>query len=417
MEFKHQKTKSKMTKRESSLMRKLFKLSTTPTLKQSLSTRNLYSHNTIEEIVKRLPYLSPTKTNNKVIKKYELSRKVRPFKEAKLDFYLFKKQQIDNPLLKLCFRYINSEKHGALSEQTISIIRIQSYYRGFISRKNFISSIRDSIEEKGIKDIILIQSKIKQYLFLKQFKEKLFNERINRKIDIAVRKITNKIRQFYYKNNGIKAILLNDINKERRKCVLTIQKVFRGKIYRDIYKNLKENIKNNYFFTYPFYAKKVDLKVITIGEQAKEECQMVIKSFPFEYNPILRTLVLLIPPEKVQRGKHRCQFIVDGNATCDGRYPHTEFGDGLFYNIVDFVTENQLKMYDIDNEYQETGPDDVNIQNYSNSVSDKVFLNGIKTIKENDDYSDLRIHLYGKTPVSQLDNIRRLSWSEIEGNY
>ena len=74
-------------------------------------------------------------------------------------------------------------------------------------------------------------------------------------------------------------------------------------------------------------------------------------------------------------------------------------------------------MYDIDNEYQETGPDDVNIQNYSNSVSDKVFLNGIKTIKENDDYSDLRIHLYGKTPVSQLDNIRRLSWSEIEGNY
>ena len=42
---------------------------------------------------------------------------------------------------------------------------------------------------------------------------------------------------------------------------------------------------------------------------------------------------------------------------------------------------------------------------------------GIKTIKENDDYSDLRIHLYGKTPVSQLDNIRRLSWSEIEGNY
>ena len=106
---------------------------------------------------------------------------------------------------------------------------------------------------------------------MKQFKEKLFNERINRKIDIAVRKITNKIRQFYYKNNGIKAILLNDINKERRKCVLTIQKVFRGKIYRDIYKNLKENIKNNYFFTYPFYAKKVDLKVITIGEQAKEE--------------------------------------------------------------------------------------------------------------------------------------------------
>ena len=211
MEFKHQKTKSKMTKRESSLMRKLFKLSTTPTLKQSLSTRNLYSHNTIEEIVKRLPSLSPTKTNNKVIKKYELSRKVRPFKEAKLDFYLFKKQQIDNPLLKLCFRYINSEKHGALSEQTISIIRIQSYYRGFISRKNFISSIRDSIEEKGIKDIILIQSKIKQYLFLKQFKEKLFNERINRKIDIAVRKITNKIRQFYYKNNGIKAILLNNL--------------------------------------------------------------------------------------------------------------------------------------------------------------------------------------------------------------
>ena len=165
MEFNHQKTKSKMTKRESSLMRKLFKLSTTPTLKQSLSTRILYSRNTIIEKVKRLPSLSPTKTNNKVSKKYELFRKVRPFKEAKLDFYLFKKQQIDNPLLRLCFRYINSEKHGALSEQTISITRIQSYYRGFISRRNFISSIRDSIEEKGIKDIILIQSKIKQYLF------------------------------------------------------------------------------------------------------------------------------------------------------------------------------------------------------------------------------------------------------------
>ena len=83
--------------------------------------------------------------------------------------------------------------------------------------------------------------------------------------------------------------------------------------------------------------------------------------------------------------------------------------------MVDFVAKNQLHIFEEDNENLETRPDD-NIKDYSGSLSDKVFLNGVKNIKENDSYMDLRKDLFGKKPISLLENIRKTSFSAIEGN-
>ena len=413
MESKHQRMKSKLTKRESSLMRKLFKLTAPPTLKQSKSTRNLFFEKTMIKN-KLLSSLSPKRINDPPVKQISLSKNKKEYKESKLDFSFIKKK-ITNPLMKLCIRFVNCEKHLALSEQLFSITTIQSFFRGYLCRKSFFSSMQAMIEEKGRNEIILIQSYIRKFLTIKSIKRFILLKQVYQGIHSAIMKITHKMREFYYKNNGIKKMIFKDIVLSRIASVTKIQAIYRSKLYQRKFKDFMKTISENYYFNYPFYAKTVELKVISIGDGTENNFMLNIDIFPFEYNSILKTLILLIPPQKIKRGKHRCQFIVDGNAICDGRYPHVEFSDGLFYNLVDFVAKNQLHIFEEDNEYLETRPDD-NIKDYSGSLSDKVFLNGVKNIKENDSYMDLRKDLFGKKPISLLDKIRKTSFSAIEGN-
>ena len=87
-------------------------------------------------------------------------------------------------------------------------------------------------------------------------------------------------------------------------------------------------MKNNYFITYPFYAKTVELKIFFPGSSTAINIGMFnspSKQFPFEYNEFLNMFILSIPPDTFLSGEYRCQFLIDGFVSCDGRFPNVEF--------------------------------------------------------------------------------------------
>ena len=52
---------------------------------------------------------------------------------------------------------------------------------------------------------------------------------------------------------------------------------------------------------------------------------------------------LYINPVDFKCGKYRVKLIIDGQVTCDGRFPHIEFSDGYYYNIMNFYLKRQVK--------------------------------------------------------------------------
>ena len=105
--------------------------------------------------------------------------------------------------------------------------------------------------------------------------------------------------------------------------------------------------------------------------------------------------------------------------TCDGRFPHIEFTDGIFYNLVDISLRKNHKMVDVNfNDYDNEEIDENEI-NADGNLSDNVFLDGMKNNKEEDDEDEefIKKELIGKKPFCKLDEIRKISFSNFDINY
>ena len=174
-------------------------------------------------------------------------------------------------------------------------------------------------------------------------------------------------------------------------------------------------MKTLYTITYPFYAHEVQIKIhvlmnnIIIGKFG--ELKFSIRTYKFEYNPILKLFILFIEPKELEEGKYRCQLIIDDIITCDVRYPYIEFSDGKFYNLINFKINDKLN-FKIDDNEQESPSDDFDNTNQSlNNGKNKLDYK-----KDDDDvsaYEDLKTNLESNICTNRMEDVKKKSLTEL----
>ena len=309
-------------------------------------------------------------------------------------------------------RYIKQNKQYSFINQVKKAIKIQSIYRSYLFRKQFYKTIIENLNKRCINSIIKIQSFIRQKLSLKHAKIKMLNLIVIKNYKNKEKIIENSFISFFYKVKFRESFLTYDLIKRRYDSVKKIQSIFRGyQIYKKI-QTLIKKMKTLYTITYPFYAHEVQIKIhvlmnnIIIGKFG--ELKFSIRTYKFEYNPILKLFILFIEPKELEEGKYRCQLIIDDIITCDVRYPYIEFSDGKFYNLINFKVNNCLNNR-IDEIEQESPSDDIDNTNQS-------LNNGKNKIGIRDDFSsyeDLKTNLESNVCTSRMEYVQKKSLTDL----
>jgi hypothetical protein len=221
-------------------------------------------------------------------------------------------------------------------------IIIQKYLRGFIFRKLFISYHQEIIR-KIINFLVKIQCKIRRYLGIK--KAKLINIishllTIRRQNIFIIKRYFERFKSI---NDIKKNLIIYQILKERSDKIKKIKNVWKCHYISKKVKDLIIKEKNCYNLAYPYLCKKVRLIIYINTSYHPEE-----KYYDFEYCKFRNIYVLYIDPKDFKPGMYRAKLIVDNILTCDGRFPHAEFSDGNYYNILDFSLQKTKKIISLD---------------------------------------------------------------------
>lgn len=256
-------------------------------------------------------------------------------------------------------------------------ILIQKNFRRYMGYKNYLLKIKDYFKFRFISCITKIQAFYRSFIYRKKLKIKFLLEDILRfrliaktRILRAMKKYNNKIK--YQKNIIIQRILL-----KRFQSFIMIQKHYRGYTIRKVVSYIFFREKNFYKITYPFKAEKVQLKLYIPRPINEKKGSFEIfsdeKIYDFYYCNFREMHILYINTHEIKPGKYRALLMVDGSSTCDGRYPHVEFSDGYYYNIID-IRENNFDK--IRNTKSNSHKNDCNsIQNSSSSYRNNINSN------------------------------------------
>ena len=239
-------------------------------------------------------------------------------------------------------RYIHYKENDYLIKKTESIIIIQKFIRGWLVRNSLNKLVNYIIRYRLLKHIIIIQKNYKRYFVRKKIRQYL----IIRKI-LYIRKknwllIEKYIQKFIYKKKVKKYIIITKILKQRLKKILFLQSAIKTFYMSKLCKEIINYEKYHYVLTYPFIAKTVQLKLFWNNSNVilknNSYCNLNDKYdiFDFEICPIRKIFILYICTENINPGKYRCQFIINGITTCDGRFPHIKCNRNQFYNILNF---------------------------------------------------------------------------------
>lgn len=395
----------RLTKRDSSLIRQLLKIPKAEPLKKSSSMNQLKAiHQLLLDASKKIIYIQAP------INKQMWSNQLKPLDFAKYNQYHSK------PLYRTCYRYFNHEHYLAFLDSISQIIKIQTNYRCYSSKKQFYLKAKDYFQAKGLNAIVIIQSKIRQFLLVKQFKLNLLINAIlfQRKTNFI--KIEENMQRFYIQNKKNMQMIYVDIVRKRTKSAIKIQSLFRKKVVNSNLLSFKIKIKTHYYLVYPFKTEKISLKIFFYEDDTP---LFKILLYHFEYNSYLKLFMLFIPFTELPSGKYRCQFIIDGIETCDGQYPHIEFSDGLFYNLIDFnkPKRNNINDYINDNTHDsdDNKTDDIKkLEDDLCNLPNQCFFDEMKHFRPQEDFLSLRIDLYGKKFQSKMDEILNEPFSKIE---
>ena len=357
-----------------------------------------------------LKYVNFTQSITKYVNNKENSIKIKnkDFSEKILCFNNILTQKFN----KTFNRYIKRNKQISFLDKVKKVIKIQSVFRSYFFRTKFYKKIKEKLRKKCISSIIKIQSFIRQKLVLKHTKISMIKNIILRNFQEKENSIENLFRVYYNIITFKDYFLTYDLIRRRYESARKIQSIFRGnKIYKQI-QNLIKKMKTLYTITYPFYAHEVQIKIhvlmnnIIIGKFS--ELKFSIRTYKFEYNPILKLFILFIEPKELEEGKYRCQLIIDDIVTCDVRYPYIEFSDGKFYNLINFRINNDLNV-NIDEIEQESPSDDIEITNQS-------LNNGKNKIEIRDDFSsyeDLKTNLESNVCTSRMEYVQKKSLTDL----
>lgn len=288
-------------------------------------------------------------------------------------------------------RYKNQSTQINYRHYIINIILLQKNIRGYLIRKNILQVINHIIKEKSTQCIISVQSLFRQYSKMKKTKVAAFHKRV---INIRKECCLMIIALLYSYNQTIKEKkrkIIDILLEDRKKKIILIQSTFQKAKLMKLVKAIIAYEKNNYVLTYPFYAKQIQIKLFlntNFGTQPQYKFIIPIapkyKLYSFEFCHLRQMFVLYIKKEEVGCGKYRCQLIVDGCITCDGRFPHIECEDGQFYNLIEFNQGRVVPTGEIngfDNDSKDSGSDKNNNKRYiSSDEEDKMVY---ATLKKN----------------------------------
>ena len=358
-------------------------------------------------------YENFTQSLTKYKNKQNLNKNNKEYKEKILSFSKILTQKYN----KTFNRYIKQNKRFSFLDKVKKSIKIQSVFRSYIFRIKFFKSMIEKLKNQCIKSIIKIQSFIRQKLSLKHAKIEMINYIILKNYKEKEKKLENVFNTFYNIVKFKDYFLTYDLIKRRYESAKKIQSIFRGnQIYKKV-KNIIKKMKTLYTITYPFYAHEVEIKIhvlmnnLIIGKFG--ELKFSIRTYKFEYNPILKLFILFIEPSELESGKYRCQLIVDNIITCDGRYPHIEFSDGKLYNLINFKIYNKFNFNKIiDDNEQESPSDDIDNTNQSlNNGKNK--LDFKKDFDDFSSYEDLKTNLESNVCTNRMEDVKKKSLTEL----
>jgi len=246
-----------------------------------------------------------------------------------------------NKELNRYFLMKNLQSYNLRCEKAIFI---QKYIRRYLAYRNYLLEIKGKLKFRFNSCIQIIQSYFRSFISRKKFKYDLLLEEILRKRLSSSIKIMNTFRKFHIAKRIKHEYLLVKLIKMRRNSVILIQRKFRGFLFRKFFNELLNKEKHYFKLTYPFKADKVKLKLFIPRnvDDLKTTYEVLFdeKILDFEFCKFQKTHVLYIDNKEVHPGKYRALMVVDGIHTCDGRFPHVEFSDGYYYNIID-IKENK----------------------------------------------------------------------------
>ena len=215
-------------------------------------------------------------------------------------------------------------------EYNKTIIKIQKYMRGFLKRISIVRIIDYIIIERLLLCIIKIQRQYRRFACRKNFK-------VNHLINLILKDRINKSDKLKYilhsykmKIEAKKKLFINAVLKERYDKLLFLQGFFKAKFSHNAISHLLMSEKTKYMITYPYYAKKVQLKLY-LDNKLK-----VSRLYNFEFCSVRKIFILKINQSDIKPGKYFCQFIVDNYISSDERYALVEGKDGHYYNIIEF---------------------------------------------------------------------------------
>ena len=220
-------------------------------------------------------------------------------------------------------------------EYNKTIIKIQKHIRGFLKRISIIRIIDYFIIQKLLSCILKIQKHYRRFACRRDFKVNhlirlILKDRI-KKSD----KLKEAFRSYKSKIEAKQKLFINAVLKERNEKILFLQGFFKARFAHNNLNQLLQSEKSKYIITYPYYAKKVQLKLF-FDHKLK-----VSKVFDFEYCSIRKMFLLKINHSDLKPGKYFCQLIVDNYINSDDRYPLVEGKDGHYYNIIEFIQKGQ----------------------------------------------------------------------------
>ena len=207
------------------------------------------------------------------------------------------------------------------------IILIQKHIRGFLSKKIIDEEVNKIIARKIINKILIIQRVIRKFLHKKKSLSGLIvniihNERISKS-----NKITDIFSLYHYRNLYKKNLIIKKIIKARHDSILLIQNTFKSYIFIKKVKEILKREKKSYVLTYPFAAKKVQIKIYLSNSY---------KIYDYNICPIRKYFVLYIDKNSINEGEYLCNIIVNDNLILDNRYKYIVDKNNILYNLIYF---------------------------------------------------------------------------------
>ena len=239
-------------------------------------------------------------------------------------------------------RYEQIKRNDYYNKKVLIAIQLQKFIRGFLGRKLLHDIINANILYEATLSVIYIQKCFRRYYIRKRTRENIIIMNILNQRQLLFKTIERYLSKYFYSIIIRKKTIYNTICSFRMSKIITIQHRYKVHYLSKLSRAIISYENFHYVLTYPFKCKTVQLKLYKNTSLCSLEQSDVLTSdddyemYSFEMCPLRKIFVLYINKGKLMPGMYKCQFIVDNCIVCDGRFPHKQFDNGMFYNVIRF---------------------------------------------------------------------------------